>query len=63
MLEHVNLDFEKRSREDWEQDNGSRGKGRGWGGVGLGVGLENTLQEILKDNKIIIMNINYRIDY
>ena len=35
----------------------------GGGRVGLGVGLENTLQEILKDIKIIIMNINYRIDY
>ena len=35
----------------------------GGGGVGLGVGLENTLQEILKDNKKIIMNIDYRIDY
>ena len=58
MLEHVNLDFEKRSREDWEQDNGSRGKGSG-----VRVGLENTVQEILKDNKIIIMNIDYRIDY
>lgn len=57
MLEHVKLDFEKRSREDWEQDNGSRGKG-GVGGGG-GVGLENTLQEIFKNNKIIIMNIDY----
>lgn len=35
----------------------------GGGEVGLRVGLENTLQEILKDNKIIIMNIDYRIDY
>lgn len=35
----------------------------GGGGVGLRVGLENTLQEILKDNKIIIMNIDYRVDY
>lgn len=60
MLEHVKLAFEKRSRrEDWEQDNGIRGKGGG-GGVGAGgVGLENTLQEIFKNNKIIIMNIDY----
>ena len=42
---------------------GERVGGGGGGGVGLGVGLENTLQEILKDNKIIIMNIDYRIDY
>lgn len=32
----------------------------GGGGVGAGgVGLENTLQEIFKNNKIIIMNIDY----
>ena len=30
----------------------------GWG-EGGGVGLENTLQEIFKNNKIIIMNIDY----
>ena len=35
----------------------------GGGEGGLRGGLENTLQEILKDNKIIIMNIDYRIDY
>ena len=58
MLEHVKLDFEKRSRrEDWEQDNGIRGKGGGGVGGG-GVGLENTLQEIFKNNKRIIMNID-----
>ena len=60
MLEHVKLDFEKRSRrEDWEQDNGIRGKGGGGGAGGGGVGLENTLQEIFKNNKIIIMNVDY----
>lgn len=40
---------------------GERVAGCGWGG--FKGGLENTLQEILKDNKIIIMNIDYRIDY
>ena len=59
MLEQVNLDFEKRSREDWEQENGMaalrervvmRGGGGGGGG---GVSLTckcNTLQEFFKNN-------------
>ena len=68
MLEQVNLDFEKRSREDWEQDNGMaalrervvmRGGGGG-NGVG-GGGVTDMKMETLckKFLKIIIINIDY----
>lgn len=68
MLEQVNLDFEKRSREDWEQDNGMAalrervvmrggGGGRWCGGGGVtDMKMETLCKKFLK---IIIINIDY----